>query len=572
LNLQKSFFLLYRKFPLFRTSFYVFIIAAVLITVSIITVKTKKIPAIHSIDPQIGLPGDTMTIKGENFGMTRGSSYVEIGNNRITASGYIQWTDNQIQLILPSNIQDGLIFVVTSSGKSEPEFFANEHGIPVAVPPDTKTLLPTISSVTPASGVCNGLLTINGTNFGTIRGKGCVLFSANREDAKNEASRLPQDIQGELDIQYIPANEQDFDYEYWSDNEIRVRIPDGAEGGVLVVKTEKGLSNVFKIDVKFPIGKKTYSDRKTYLIQLNADIDSIDAKTDTNIMLKVPRPVKTAGQPMAELTECKPEPSVYDFKNTIIHQVELQKNSQQTKKLSFSQNFVISVYSIKTNINEKQVKPFSEKSRILYKMATTPDKLIRSGDEDFTALAKSIVGNETNPYTQARLIYEYITKNYRLVNIPRKADANPKDLIKRKSGDAYDFSIVFTTLLRACKIPCLPVSGILIDADKQSKPHWWTEFYIENFGWIPVDVALGIGLEYRAFKPIANTHDFYFGNLDSQHIAFSRGWNEVKQSLINSKVVYRPKSYALQSIWEESSSGNINYSSLWNDPIVLGIY
>lgn len=87
-----------------------------------------------------------------------------------------------------------------------------------------------------------------------------------------------------------------------------------------------------------------------------------------------------------------------------------------------------------------------------------------------------------------------------------------------------------------------------------------------------MDVALGIGLEYRAFKPIANTHDFYFGNLDSQHIAFSRGWNEVKQSLINSKVVYRPKSYALQSIWEESSSGNINYSSLWNDPIVLGIY
>ena len=116
------------------------------------------------------------------------------------------------------------------------------------------------------------------------------------------------------------------------------------------------------------------------------------------------------------------------------------------------------------------------------------------------------------------------------------------------------------------------MSGILVDSDLKSQNHWWTEFYIENLGWIPVDISLGKGLDFKLFKPIEDRRGFYFGNLDNQHIAFSRGWNESKPSLANSKIVQRPKSYALQSIWEESSSGIVNYSSLWNDPIIKGIY
>ena len=107
----------------------------------------------------------------------------------------------------------------------------------------------------------------------------------------------------------------------------------------------------------------------------------------------------------------------------------------------------------------------------------------------------------------------------------------------------------------------------------KTRPHWWTEFYIEGFGWVPVDISLGMGLPYKSFRPVENNVEFYFGNLDGQHIAFSKGWNEIKQTISqNSKIVYRPKTYALQSIWEESSEGNVNYSSLWNDPIVLGLY
>ena len=213
------------------------------------------------------------------------------------------------------------------------------------------------------------------------------------------------------------------------------------------------------------------------------------------------------------------------------------------------------------------------KSRIFFKNATAADSLIQCTNEDVITLAKEIIGKETNPYIQAKLIYDYLLRNYTLRDSLRKSDASPLDLLKSKKGDAYDLAIFYTTLLRAAGIPAEPVAGILVDSEMKNQAHWWTEFYVEGFAWIPVDVALGMELPYKAFRPVENSAEFYFGNIDSQHIAFSKGWNEIKQTISqNSKIVYRPKTYALQSIWEESSEGDVNYSSLWNDPIVLGLY
>ena len=209
----------------------------------------------------------------------------------------------------------------------------------------------------------------------------------------------------------------------------------------------------------------------------------------------------------------------------------------------------------------------------MFKSATTSDALIQSAHADIIALAQEIVGKEANPYLQAKLIYDYLLQNYTIRAELRKADLSPLDLLKTKKGDAYDVAIFYTTLLRALGIPAQPISGILVDSEMKSRAHWWTEFYLEGFGWVPVDVALGMNLPYKAFRPVEDVSAFYFGNLDSQHVAFSKGWSEIKQTISqNSKIVYRPKTYALQSIWEESSEGNVNYSSLWNDPIVLGLY
>ena len=576
-SFKNTFSLLFRKYSLFRVLSYVFIIVVALSAISVATVKSKKIPVIASVIPVVGQAGDTMVIRGSNFGAIRGTNYVEIGGNRITASGYLTWTENLIKLTIPSNVQDGLVIVVTKSGKSKPGFFANEAGIPVAVPKNIKTLQPVITEITPPSGSYGTLLTIKGSDFGTARGASRVVFTANAEESSLGSGQ--GELTADFDFGIISASESDYDYEYWSDSEIRVRIPDGAATGTVYVETDKGKSNFVNEEIKLAAGTKSYSTRKTYILQLNSDIDSIDTKNGTNITLRVPRPVALSWQPMVELTECVPEPVISDYKNTVIHQLELKKATSKSEKIRFSHNFVVSTYAVQTQINEKAVKPYSQdiKSRILFKNSVKADDLIQSSNEKVKAFAKEIITlngkAETNPYRQAKLIYDYLIQYYKIRDELRKSDASPLDLLKSKKGDAYDLAIFYTTLLRSLNIPCQPVAGILVDSEMKTQPHWWTEFYIEGFGWVPADISLGMGLPYKSFRPVENNAEFYFGNLDGQHVAFSKGWNEIKQTISpNSKIVYRPKSYALQSIWEESSEGNVNYSSLWNNPIVLGLY
>lgn len=573
MNAKNIFSLLFRKYSFFRVLLYIFVIAVALMVISVATVKSKKVPVIASVIPVVGTAGDVMVIRGNNFGAIRGTNYVEIGGNRITASGYITWTDSLIKLTLPSNVQDGLVIVVTKSGKSKPGFFANEAGIPVAVKQEAKTSQPLIQSITPSSGSYGTLLTITGSDFGTVRGNSRVIFTANADE--NSLGTGQGELTTDFDFTQLPASEADYDYEYWSDSEIRVRIPDGAASGPVFIETEKGKSAAQNEEIKLPAGKKSYHSRKTYILQLNADIDSLDTKNGTHITLRVPRPLVTSWQPMVEMTECSPEPVIADYKNTVIHQLELQKASSQKKKIRFNHNFVVSTYAVQTDINEKAVKSYSsaEKKRVLYKSATAADSLVKSDDIELVELGKNIVGKVTNPYTQAKLVYNYLLENYMIRDELRKAAASPLDLLKSKKGDAYDFAIFYTALLRSLGIPANPISGVLVDSEMKTQAHWWTEFYIEGFGWIPVDIALAMNLPYKAFRPVENNAEFYFGNLDSQHIAFSKGWNEIKQSIsANSKIVYRPRTYALQSIWEESSEGKVNYSSLWNDPIVLGLY
>ena len=67
----KAFSLLFRKYSFFRVLFYVFIIAVALSAISLATVKSKKVPVIASVIPVVGSAGDTMVIRGANFGAIR---------------------------------------------------------------------------------------------------------------------------------------------------------------------------------------------------------------------------------------------------------------------------------------------------------------------------------------------------------------------------------------------------------------------------------------------------------------------------------------------------------------------
>ena len=529
--------------------------------------RNKPVPEIDSIVPSVGSPGDVIVIKGKNFGDVRDMSYVEFAGSKLTASSYISWQDDVIKLVLPSNIQDGLVVVGVKNQRSKPALFANEVDIPVPVTESFQITKPVISSLSSSKLSVGALLTIYGNNFGASRGQSKVYFTSDYDKAVSGAEYVTTTL---LTGNMIPASEFDDDYEYWNNNEIRVRVPDGAYSGVVLVDTGREKSDPVDFTVVSSAGTKTYTGKKIYLVQYTADVSDVVTTDVSTITLRCPTPVIVPSQPSLEFTEITPSPILQNYQNCIIHQIT--KNRNNSPKSVFRQSFAVTVYETATDVKVTGVGNYKNMNSVLYDKYTKPDSIILSDNSSIVELAAEIVGKETNPYKKAKLIYSYMLEKYAVISRLRNNDSNPLDMLLFSSGDAYEYAVIFASLSRAAGIPTLIDSGILIGQDLSTQAHWWNEIYLTGFGWFPVDAALGAGLEYKKWADTFEPSEYYFGNLDAHHITFSRGYSELKPFTQDNKTVKYPKSFALQSIWEEASSNTAKYSSYWSVPSIKGVY
>lgn len=558
-----------RKYPIVRVLSVVFIISLILGVIYLIGFRTKLVPEITSVVPPVGSPGDLVVINGENFGSVRDMSYVEIAGSKLTASSYISWSNNCIKIVLPANVQDGLLVVGTKEMRSKPALFANEVEIPVPVPAVQQVTKPVITMLSSDKLSVGELLVISGNNFGDSKNQSKVLFTM---DCNNKISEADYKNVALLTENMIPASEDDFDYVSWSNTEISVRVPDGASSGLVIVDTGREKSDPKEFVVNTEAGRKEYLNKKIYLVEYTADIADVVTNDISTITLRCPVPFSSPAQPQVEITDVVPEPILVNYQNNLIHQITRSRNN--TPKSVFKQNFVLPVFEVRTNVNVTKIGNYKNTEKNLLSGALKADTLIPCDDKSVKELCEKIIGKEKNPWSKAKFIYDYMCENFSVLSKVRKGDSDPLDLIKKGNGDAYDFAVICTALLRAAQIPAYTDSGILVNQDLQTQTHWWCEFYIDKVGWIPCDPALGAGLEYKQWtdSDVVDAKNFYFGNMDSHHIMFSRGWSQLKPFSADSKIVQQPRSFALQSIWEEANKDTAKYSSYWSVPVVKGVY
>lgn len=558
-----------RKYPIVRVLSVVFIISLILGVIYLIGFRTKLVPEITSVVPPVGSPGDLVVINGENFGSVRDMSYVEIAGSKLTASSYISWSNNCIKIVLPANVQDGLLVVGTKEMRSKPALFANEVEIPVPVPAVQQVTKPVITMLSSDKLSVGELLVISGNNFGDSKNQSKVLFTM---DCNNKISAADYKNVALLTENMIPASEDDFDYVSWSNTEISVRVPDGASSGLVIVDTGREKSDPKEFVVNTEAGRKEYLNKKIYLVEYTADIADVVTNDISTITLRCPVPFSSPAQPQVEITDVVPEPILVNYQNNLIHQITRSRNN--TPKSVFKQNFVLPVFEVRTNVNVTKIGNYKNTEKNLLSGALKADTLIPCDDKSVKELCEKIIGKEKNPWSKAKFIYDYMCENFSVLSKVRKGDSDPLDLIKKGNGDAYDFAVICTALLRAAEIPAYTDSGILVNQDLQTQTHWWCEFYIDKVGWIPCDPALGAGLEYKQWtdSDVVDAKNFYFGNMDSHHIMFSRGWSQLKPFSADSKIVQQPRSFALQSIWEEANKDTAKYSSYWSVPVVKGVY
>jgi hypothetical protein len=517
-------------------------------------------PFISSIDPRIGRMGEVITLTGSNFGEPRIDSFVTIAGISPTNSSYILWQNDLIIVRVPELGESGLVYVYNRGKRSNGVLFTNTASVPRPVEGEEFGLEPRIISVSPQIGAPGALITITGNNFGVSRDNGGVFFSWDYTPSSINPFAVSRP-------EFVEVSEAELGYEFWSSREIRIRLPDGAVSGNMEVRTPHGRSRPLFFDVTGKPGNKVFKDKRIYTINYSVDIRVLEATRPNTLYLWIPKPVNSPSQRNVQLISRSIEPFIENHRGVSLFKLDnLSTGANQTINLSFR----IEVFAVETGMRPLSIRQETTPLSVLH---TQNSSLIPSNDHQIRTTVNSITGREQNPYVKARMLYDWVLANIQIVE-SMPPSANPVAALNQRQADPYIAALLYTAMLRAAGVPCIPIAGVLIDQNGQTTRHYWTEFWINGFGWLPVDPAMGTGkLAIQENEP--NERDFanfYFGNMDNQRIAFSRGDIFLSQLESRGRVVSHKQSYSLQNIWEEAVGGLESYSSLWGDITISGVY
>jgi len=136
------------------------------------------------------------------------------------------------------------------------------------------------------------------------------------------------------------------------------------------------------------------------------------------------------------------------------------------------------------------------------------------------AKALEIVGNETNPYLQVEKLYWHVV-SHPYSNVPHTrlgARGTPESvyMLETGSGDCGTQSMYFAALCRSLGIPARAIGGYQL-VPGHAGTHFWSEYYLPGYGWIPSDVTIAEGAEWSYEATNEDRHQymaFYANNLD----------------------------------------------------------
>lgn len=143
--------------------------------------------------------------------------------------------------------------------------------------------------------------------------------------------------------------------------------------------------------------------------------------------------------------------------------------------------------------------------------------------------ARRVVGAETNPYLAAQRLYEYVITHVTYSHMPHfamwpRGQAESIYVHERKYGDCGAQSMYFAALCRSVGIPARCTGGFQTFSGVPAG-HFWAEFYLPNYGWVPVDPTAATIADYLPGLPPTDRqafHDFYFANQDDLRLVVQK--------------------------------------------------
>jgi hypothetical protein len=277
------------------------------------------------------------------------------------------------------------------------------------------------------------------------------------------------------------------------------------------------------INAQWKDGTGPYGDPVAYTGSTELAIPRGELPATGMLKLWVPVPIETGSQTNVTIVSVEPARYVKSSTGTgadiglVYLEIPLEEITDPFLNVTARYRFV--QHEQRFVIDPAKVKPYDTGSPE-YRKYTAPSGNIALTPE-MKAKALAIVGNETNPYLRAQKIYWNTITTLPYSHAPHftlDATGTPESLyvLTTGIGDCGSQSMYFTALCRSLGIPARATGGYQM-IQGFAGTHFWAEYYLEGYGWIPVDVTAAEGGDWSYDATPAELQrykEYFFGSLD----------------------------------------------------------
>lgn len=290
------------------------------------------------------------------------------------------------------------------------------------------------------------------------------------------------------------------------------------------------------------------------------DVPYNEALAGDTLRVWMPFPIESARQSDIKIISTSQPDYVLSGDKSIHSSIYFEKpvEKDQNTHFEYEAEFVNKGQYFSPEYIMANIKPYDNSSDVYIENT----KFVAPHIINIKDLAKEIVKDETNPYKQSEMVYDFIIKNYPWAGAREYSTISciPEYVMREHHGDCGQVSLLYISLMRSLGVPARWESGWMLHP-KEKNLHDWAEVYFEGIGWVPVDVSFG---RYtHAEDPRART--FYSTGMDAHRMATNLG---VSGEFYPRKKYVRSETVDAQLGEVESTKGNLFYPG-WDQTLKI---
>ena len=238
--------------------------------------------------------------------------------------------------------------------------------------------------------------------------------------------------------------------------------------------------------------------------------------------------------------------------------VYMEKKAEAGKPTVFSEEFEFDAYGAWFDLDTACVKAY-DTTTPLYKTYTSERDQHIVFTPQIRALAERLTAGATTPLAKAQRIFKWIDENFPWASAREYSTIEniPEYVLANNHGDCGQVTLLFLTLCRSIGIPAHFQSGFMLHPGDENL-HDWGEIYIQDLGWVPVDMSFGI----PAYAKNEKETFFFLGGIDSFRMVVN---NDFGCPLYPAKQYPRSETVDFQRGEVEWAGGNLYFDKWeWN--------